>query len=220
MNLLLTPLVIFGYIVAIAQAVDFYITSPWEKIIWKAGDTIQIAWNLLPGGSDITGINLDLMDGNNEKANYISNIAAGLDPNTKFFNWEVPLTVQNSEHYYIRISGIGAQPIYRYSNKFMLWGGEGSSISINSSLLAAQPTIVYIRPTEPAASQFSLPPPVSIVQLNPDGEPIVPTPNTVSAPTSEPVNTETYRGQSSGAGANGLFKLMLMIVAAGAMAGL
>lgn len=116
----------------IVNAVDFYITNPWEATKWKAGTTVSITWKLYTNtGPQINGINLDLLDGPDLSARVLQNIAFSLSTDATSFSWSILPETPSSSHVFIRITGTGADPIYRFSHRFEIYGGgeEWSSSS-------------------------------------------------------------------------------------------
>ena len=187
------------------KAADFYITTPWELTLFTAGQKQPIAWNILPRGPEIYGINIDLMDGDDEAANYLANIASNLPPDTVAYEWDVPKTIQNSDRVFVRITGItGGEPIYRYSHRFMITGGEGQMISVTGAVsLAPPPSVVQLRTRVTSATTYGAV--VSLVDPNAAGFESTSTSatSTMIAPTlptpSSSIRKGTHRGESANA---------------------
>lgn len=110
---------------------DFYITQPWAETKWKAGETVTISWKLYTDvGPEAIGINLDLMDGEDLSANFLLNIASNLRADTTSYQWTIPKTVNSGDGLFVRITGMGSVPNYRFSHRFSIVGGEGGAATV------------------------------------------------------------------------------------------
>lgn len=136
-----------------ASCIDFYITSPYDVISWNAGEKAMVTWNILPGGPNVQGINVDLMDGDETTANVVSNIASNLPPSATSASWEVPMSIQPGRSYFVRVSSNDPNAyIYRFSHKFAIVGGKVCSKSTSSSSTAASTTSQVSTTTSTSAS--------------------------------------------------------------------
>jgi hypothetical protein len=114
---------IFAAIVGAVSATDFYITSPHSVVSWKAGQQARVTWNILPGGTDVSSVNVDLMDGDDKNAHVLMPIASGLSPQATSVDWTVPADFPSTNTVFIRVLGKGgADPVYRYSHRFAVQG--------------------------------------------------------------------------------------------------
>lgn len=112
-------------------ATDFYITQPWGETVWCAGTTVKITWKVYPDvGPEACGINIDLMDGDDMAANFLLNIAHNIPVSSTCYEWYIPKTVSSSDRVFIRLTGIGAVPNYRFSHRFTITGGEGPGVTV------------------------------------------------------------------------------------------
>lgn len=148
---------------------DFYITQPWAETKWKAGDTVKITWKLYPEvGPEASGINLDLMDGEDLSANFLLNIANKLHPSCTHFEWTIPRTVNSGDGLFVRITGLGEVPNYRFSHRFTIVGGEDSARTM-SVIPPVAPTVDVnglVRDLPPVSKPTGIPPPVSLIDPN------------------------------------------------------
>ena len=139
-------------LLSLAGATDFYITQPWAETKWKAGDTVHITWKVYQDvGPQATSVILDLMDGDDNAANFLLNIATNLSPEANSFEWAIPKTISSSNGVFIRITGQGEVPNYRFSHRFVISDGEAPGVTMSavppafgwvdvSSLVRALPT--------------------------------------------------------------------------------
>lgn len=125
-------LALFG----MTSATDFYITSPHSIISWKAGNSAKITWDIIPGGpDDISSVSVDIMDGDDSNAQVIMPIASGLSPLITALDWSVPADFPATSTVFIRVSGQGGvAPVYRYSHRFTIKGGDSQVFSLPSKL--------------------------------------------------------------------------------------
>lgn len=124
-------------------ATDFYITNPYAVTKWQQDETVKITWNLLPGGEEISSISIDLMDGDDINASVIMNIASYIPKDSTCFDWYIPCNLQPSNTYFIRLTGNGKTPIYRFSHRFSIEKGckwHSSSSTSNSSTSSSSST--------------------------------------------------------------------------------
>lgn len=113
--------VIFGAFSGGVLGTDFYITSPYSAVSWKAGETVKITWNVIAGGSDVSSVQVDLMDGDDSNAHVLMPIASGVSPSTTGINWQVPENFQKSTTVFIRVRGQGSAGLVdRYSHRFLI----------------------------------------------------------------------------------------------------
>lgn len=120
---------------SIAQAIDFYITSPYDQIKWIIGHKETVTWNILPGGEEVRAINVDLMDGDDNLANVVAEIAKNLPPSATSATWEVPFSIKPGATYFIRVSGNDATlRVQRFSHRFTILAGKHCSSSTTSSI--------------------------------------------------------------------------------------
>lgn len=173
-----------------AGAMDFYIRHPWEATRWKAGDTVTISWTLLDGGPVTGSINIDLMDGADENADVLQNIAADLPASATSYAWRILPETTNSDRVFVRLTGTGTLPIYRYSHRFTIYGGQPpvSSTSLHSFMDPhfAIPTASSINP--PIQQTITSFPPVVSLQTDWD-----------SPATSSTGTAATFSRQTNGA---------------------
>lgn len=120
----ITTLLALLSFVAHVRCIDFYITSPYDAISWNLGEKASITWNILPGGADVGSVKVDLMDGDDNSANVICNIASGLPPSSTSTSWIVPKSLSPRMSYFVRVSGVtGTSPlVVRYSHRFSIKG--------------------------------------------------------------------------------------------------
>ena len=100
-------------------ATDFYITSPYSAISWKAGEQARITWDLIQGGVDVNAIDVELLDGDSNNAKVIGVIASGLPADVRSIAWTVPADFQRTDSAFVRVRGKGPSGIVdRYSHRF------------------------------------------------------------------------------------------------------
>lgn len=153
---------------------DFYITNPWEATKWKAGTTVTITWKLYPSvNSVINGINLDLLDGPDLSARVLQNIAFSLPIDSTSFSWNILPDLPSSSHVFIRITGTGPEPVYRFSHRFEIYGGGSEWNEASNITKFMDPhlaTEIVSQPLNIFSSITKLPPVVTL--WNADGEAI------------------------------------------------
>lgn len=149
-------------------ATDFYITQPWAETVWCAGNTVKVAWKLYPDvGPEASGITLDLMDGSDEAANFLLNIAHNIPASSTCFDWTIPKTVGSSDKVFIRITGIGSVANYRFSHRFTITGGEGPGVTV--VVIPVAPTVDVnglVSQLPPASTMTGFPSVVSLIDPN------------------------------------------------------
>jgi hypothetical protein len=149
-------LVAILHILGSAGCIDFYITSPYDAISWNLGQKAMVTWNILPGGSEVSSVNVDLMDGDDNSANVICNIASGLPPSSTSASWEVPKTLKPGKSYFVRLSdpSLMAQ---RYSHRFSINGQPCSTSEITkSSVTRTQSSSKSSQTTSSTSSEHSV----------------------------------------------------------------
>lgn len=168
---------------------DFYITQPWAETKWKAGETVKITWKLYTDvGPEASGINLDLMDGEDLSANFLLNIANNLHPSSNSFEWTIPKTVNSDEGLFVRITGIGEVANYRFSHRFTIAGGEEPGKTM-TAIPPVGPTVdvdSLIRQLPSGKKPNKIPPPVSLI----DPDAVEVTTTTVSVRATDFVNRD------------------------------
>lgn len=108
-------------LVGVASATDFYITSPYSSVSWKAGETVKITWNVIAGGSDVSSVQVDLMDGDDNNAKVVMPIASNISPSTTAIDWQVPVDFPKTPTVFVRVRGQGSAGIVdRYSHRFLI----------------------------------------------------------------------------------------------------
>lgn len=145
---------------------DFYITQPWAETKWKAGETVTISWKLYTDvGPEAIGINLDLMDGEDLSANFLLNIASNLKADTSSFQWTIPKTVNSGDGLFVRITGLGSIPNYRFSHRFSISGGEGGAATVTVIAPIGQTVDVnaLVNQLPPGSKNTVIPPVVSLI---------------------------------------------------------
>lgn len=116
---------------AVGVTQDYYITSPYDAVVWKAGKDVTITWNIERGGYPADSITVELMDGPDNGAQVIQTLATGLPVTSKSFTWTVPADFKTNNHVFVRLTGVnladktGWQSVMRYSHRFTIIGGEG-----------------------------------------------------------------------------------------------
>jgi hypothetical protein len=119
-------------------ATDFYITSPYDLVSWKAGRSATISWDIVSGGPHVSTISVDLMDGNDSEAHVIQNIATGLSPDTTSVQWKVPQNFPSMNTAFLRVRGEGGKKsVQRFSHRFEIFGSSKGSSDLLS--LATKP---------------------------------------------------------------------------------
>ena len=88
--MMLTAFSIIALFSLYANGEMFYITTPNGHTVWKEGQPVKIAWQIIPGGPAVRSINLDLMSGPDGNATSLINIATGLSRDSTSFDWTVP----------------------------------------------------------------------------------------------------------------------------------
>lgn len=155
-----------AFVLGFVMAHDFYITQPWAETKWKAGETVKITWKLYKEvGPEAYAVNIDLMDGEDMTANFLQNIASELDPDSTSFDWTIPASCASGEGLFIRITGKGEVPNYRFSHRFTVVGGEKPAETM-SAIPPVSPTVNVddlIRKLPPARKDNKIPPAVSII---------------------------------------------------------
>ncbi len=145
---------------------DFYITQPWAETKWKAGDTVKINWKLSQNiGPEAIGVNIDLMDGDDMSANFLLNIAHNLPVESNEFEWTIPKTVSSSDGVFIRITGVGEVPNYRFSHRFAITDGEGPGLTM-TAIPPVGPTLnvsELVRSLPTIKKPNKIPPPVKLI---------------------------------------------------------
>jgi hypothetical protein len=128
------------FILKPAFTTDFYITNPYSVSKWRQNDNVKISWNIIPGGHDIESVNIDLMDGDDDNASLIANIGSSISASQTSFDWYIPFTVNSSNTYFIRLTGNGPNPVYRFSHRFSIEGNGKWAPKITSSSTNSTPT--------------------------------------------------------------------------------
>jgi hypothetical protein len=145
---------------------DFYITQPWAETKWKAGETVKISWKLYTDvGPEAIGINLDLMDGEDLSANFLLNIASSLKVDTTSYEWTIPNTVNSGDGLFVRITGIGSVPNYRFSHRFSIIGGEAGAATV-TVIAPIGPTVdvnALVSALPRGSNKTAIPPVVSLI---------------------------------------------------------
>lgn len=104
-------------------ATDFYITSPYDSVSWKAGKPAKITWDIIPGGPEVSSVSVDLMDGDDNNAHVLQPIASGLSPSETSYEWVVPESFPATNTVFIRVRGHGTtSDVYRFSHRFSIQG--------------------------------------------------------------------------------------------------
>jgi len=156
------------FFTSLALAHDFYITQPWAETRWKAGQIVRITWKLYTDvGPEASGINIDLMDGEDLSANFLLNIAHNLRPDSTSFEWAIPMTVNSDEGLFVRITGLGEVANYRFSHRFSISGGEAPAVTV--TVIPKEPTVnvdELVRKLPPGSKHTGLPPVVSLIDGN------------------------------------------------------
>lgn len=136
---------VFSVIVSTISATDFYITSPYAATKWRQNETVKITWNLLPGGEEISSISIDLMDGDDNNASVVMNIASYITKDCSHHDWYIPCNLSPSHTYFIRLTGNGNTAIYRFSHRFSIekgcdWHSSSTSTTVTSNSAAVRST--------------------------------------------------------------------------------
>jgi hypothetical protein len=116
--------------IASLTAQNFFITSPVQTTSWKAGETVKISWNPADKPAiQATKIDIELVNGDSNNANFVQQIASGLDATAKSFDFKVPDTLAPATDYFLRMSGVAAdgKKSYNFSSRFSILGGKGAS---------------------------------------------------------------------------------------------
>ncbi|PJF19918.1 hypothetical protein PSACC_00269 [Paramicrosporidium saccamoebae] len=152
----LVPFAFCAYIAHVA-ATDFYITSPYAVISWKAGSDAKITWDIIPGGPAVSSVNIDLMDGGDPNAHVLMPIVSGLDPQVTQYQWKVPSDFPESSTVFVRVSGTGGDAqVQRYSHRFVIKGsGEQQAQAEVPQNRKPQPSVSQALPTQSAVASSS-----------------------------------------------------------------
>ena len=156
-------IILASALVSLANCLDFYITSPYDKIEWSQNEQVKITWDFLEGGSEVSSISLDLMNGPSENGNIITSIASGLPASTEGFEYSVPNDVYSGTDYFIRLTGNGDVPVVRYSGRFKVNGTQAPGNMVEE-LVVGKPADEKVKAAPEANSE-------EIAETNPEKTP-------------------------------------------------
>lgn len=150
---------------AAAVATDFYITSPYDSVAWRAGKPAKITWDIIPGGPEISSINVDLMDGDDNNAHVIQPIASGISPGATSCEWVVPDKFPSTGTVFIRVRGQGGDSdVHRFSHRFAIQGDSASpqkpqapqkATGTAEAVAPSPPTSMVPQPTSQAGTSMA-----------------------------------------------------------------
>lgn len=159
--------VLIAGLIQLVMGTDFYITQPWAETVWEAGKTVKISWKVYENvGPEASGINVDLMDGDDMSANFLLNIANNLGPQESCFDWTIPKFVSSSDKVFIRITGLGEVPNYRFSHRFKIVGGEGPGVTVVAMPPSSTIDVSALVGQLPTARRSGFPAVVSLIDPN------------------------------------------------------
>jgi len=87
------------------------VTAPIQGSIWKPGDVIRIKWS----APSINIIDIKLY----RKSSYQFTIQENIE-NTGTFDWSIPVNINLSNHYLVKIINHNNQDTYQFSGRFAI----------------------------------------------------------------------------------------------------
>jgi hypothetical protein len=91
------------------ESSQIVVTAPVHGSIWKPGDVIRIKWL----ATSINSIDIELY----RKSYYQFSIQENLE-NTGSFDWSIPVDINLSNHYLVKISNHNNPDTYQFSGRF------------------------------------------------------------------------------------------------------
>ena len=91
------------------ESSQIVVTAPVHGTIWKPGDVIRIKWL----ATSINSIDIELY----RKSYYQFSIRENLE-NTGSFDWLIPVDINLSNHYLVKISNHNNPDTYQFSGRF------------------------------------------------------------------------------------------------------
>ncbi|KXN67466.1 hypothetical protein CONCODRAFT_19596 [Conidiobolus coronatus NRRL 28638] len=112
--------------------------APYSGSTWPVGTEQKITYKWVDQSDDTTSfnkvakVNIDFMTGPDENAEYISDIAHGLDPKTTEISWKIPDVPKDGKIYFIRINSLDKDNKVlqnNWSTRFTINGSTGKGDS-------------------------------------------------------------------------------------------
>lgn len=85
------------------------VTNPVYASIWKPGDSLKIKWI----SNSVSKIDIQLF----RKNNYQFTIAENIE-NTGSFDWQIPIDINISNHYQLKIINHNNPEVFQFSDRF------------------------------------------------------------------------------------------------------